>query len=65
MRLLQRTTRHIVKTELGLGYYEHVAAILKALEEAESFIRNQSVVVSGTLKITAPRRSEGFMLPPG
>ena len=54
VRLLQRTTRRIAKTEIGAGFYDRVATVLEALEEAEEFVRRRSPLVSGTLKVSVP-----------
>jgi DNA-binding transcriptional LysR family regulator len=54
VRLLQRTTRRVAKTEIGSGYYERVAVALAAVEEAESFVRGRSALIRGTLKISVP-----------
>jgi DNA-binding transcriptional LysR family regulator len=54
VRLLQRTTRRLTRTEVGTGYYEHVAAVLAAVDEADAFVRDRSVVVRGSLKVSVP-----------
>ncbi len=53
-RLFQRTTRQLKLTETGEGFYERVVKILKAIEEAESFVSQLSMKARGTLRITAP-----------
>ena len=54
VRLLQRTTRRIAKTEIGAGFYERVATVLSALEDAEEFVRGRSPLVRGILKVSVP-----------
>jgi DNA-binding transcriptional LysR family regulator len=54
VRLLQRTTRRIAKTEIGAGFYDRVVTVLRALEEAETFVRGRSPLISGTLKVSVP-----------
>jgi DNA-binding transcriptional LysR family regulator len=54
VRLLQRTTRRVARTEIGTGFYQHVASVLAALEEAETFIRGCSGKPSGVLKVSVP-----------
>jgi DNA-binding transcriptional LysR family regulator len=54
VRLLQRTTRRLAQTEIGIGYYERCAAALAAVEEAEAFVRGRAPIIRGTLKVSAP-----------
>lgn len=53
-RLLQRTTRQLVLTEAGQGYYERVVAILASIEEAEAFVTRRSHLARGALRVSAP-----------
>ena len=54
VRLLQRTTRRLAKTEIGAGYYEKVATVLAAVDDAEEFVRGRSPLVRGLLKVSVP-----------
>ncbi|RXR02110.1 LysR family transcriptional regulator [Pseudoxanthomonas composti] len=54
VRLLNRTTRKLSPTPLGLAYLERAREILAAVEEAESAISRQGARPRGTLRISAP-----------
>lgn len=53
-RLLQRTTRRVVLTELGRSYYEDAARGLASIEKAKERLAASQTEPSGTLRITAP-----------
>lgn len=53
-QLLNRTTRTIEVTELGLSYYQYCYRILNELNSAERFIRNFHEEPIGNLHIIAP-----------
>ncbi|QTF07594.1 LysR family transcriptional regulator [Brenneria izadpanahii] len=53
-KLLQRTTRKIQVTELGLTYYQYCHRILQEIKSAERFIRQVHEDPSGSLRIAAP-----------
>ncbi|MEC5343130.1 LysR family transcriptional regulator [Brenneria populi] len=53
-KLLQRTTRKIQVTELGLAYYQYCHRILQEMKGAELFIRQTHEDPSGSLRIAAP-----------
>jgi DNA-binding transcriptional LysR family regulator len=53
VRLLQRSTRTLTPTSEGAAYYEHVAAHLRAIEEAEDIVQAPGNV-RGMLRVTAP-----------
>ena len=53
VRLLQRSTRTLKPTSEGAAYYEHVAAHLRAIEEAEDVVQVPGNV-RGVLRVTAP-----------
>ena len=53
VRLLQRSTRTLSPTSEGAAYYEHVAAHLRAIEEAEDIVQ-ASGNVRGVLRVTVP-----------
>ena len=54
VRLLQRTTRRLAKTEIGAGFYEKVAVVLAAVDDAEEFVRGRSPLLTGLLKVSVP-----------
>ncbi|MFK5980324.1 MAG: LysR family transcriptional regulator [Rhizobiaceae bacterium] len=53
-RLLHRTTRQVLLTEAGQGYYDRVVEILADIEKAENFVSRRSESVRGVLRISAP-----------
>jgi DNA-binding transcriptional LysR family regulator len=54
VRLLNRTTRKLSPTPLGLAYLERAREIVAAVEEAEDAISRQGARPRGTLRISAP-----------
>lgn len=59
-RLLNRTTRRLVLTEVGRVYYEHAARVLTEAEAAERAVSNLSEAPRGVLKLNVPM-SFGFL----
>jgi len=59
-RLLNRTTRRLTPTEVGVAFYERAKQILESVEEAECVVTGLTAEPSGTLKINAPM-SFGFL----
>src|ERR1700692_758282 len=53
VRLLQRSTRTLSPTSEGAAHYEHVAAHLRAIEEAGDIVQMQSNV-HGVLRVAVP-----------
>lgn len=53
-RLLNRTTRRLTPTEVGIAFYERAKQILESVEEAECIVTGLTAEPSGTLKINAP-----------
>ena len=53
-RLLNRTTRRLSPTEVGLAFYERCARIATAVEEAEAAAMRLQSSPRGTLKVNAP-----------
>jgi DNA-binding transcriptional LysR family regulator len=53
-RLIQRTTRRMTLTEAGQDYSRRIGPILAQLEEADAMAQQQSVQVSGRLRLSAP-----------
>lgn len=52
-RLIHRTSRSFVLTEVGRDFYEHARAALIETEAAEAVVRRRQAEPSGTVKITA------------
>jgi DNA-binding transcriptional LysR family regulator len=53
-RLLQRTTRKLVLTEVGEAFYESAVGAMGALDEAERCAQEKGREVRGTVRLTAP-----------
>lgn len=53
-RLFQRTTRQLMLTETGEGYFRRVVDILSLVEEAEDYVSRRNTKPRGVLKISAP-----------
>ena len=53
-RLLNRTTRRLSLTEVGVAYYERARAALAALEEAEAAVTDLSAAPRGLLRVSMP-----------
>ena len=53
-RLLNRTTRRVSPTEIGLAYYDKAQAVLSAVGEADEMASAMQDAPTGELKITAP-----------
>src|SRR5262245_50224701 len=51
-RLLQRTTRRLSLTEIGLAFHERCVRILAEAEEAERAVHSLGMAVRGTLKVS-------------
>lgn len=54
VRLLNRTTRRLQPTELGLALYERAQGILAAVRDTEEMLTSHSATVRGTLRVSAP-----------
>jgi DNA-binding transcriptional LysR family regulator len=54
VRLIQRSTRTLSLTSEGTAYYERVAPLLRAMEEAEDVIQVASTA-KGLLRVSAPQ----------
>src|ERR1700723_4257710 len=52
VRLLQRSTRTLGLTTEGSAYYERVAPLMRAIEDAEDVVQNAGRA-SGLLRVTA------------
>ncbi|MER8388181.1 LysR family transcriptional regulator [Mesorhizobium sp. M1428] len=53
VRLIQRSTRRLGLTSEGLAYYERVAPLLRALDDAEDIVQ-MADTARGLLRVTAP-----------
>jgi DNA-binding transcriptional LysR family regulator len=54
VRLLNRTTRRVLPTEIGRAYYDACVRTLAAAGEAEAMVRRLHAEPRGTLRINAP-----------
>ena len=54
VRLLNRTTRRVSPTELGLVYYDRALAVLAAAGEADSMVTAMQATPTGSLRVSAP-----------
>jgi DNA-binding transcriptional LysR family regulator len=54
VRLLNRTTRRVLPTEIGRAYYDACIRTLAAAGEAETLVRQLHAEPRGTLRISAP-----------
>ncbi len=55
VRLLNRTTRRVLPTEIGRAYYDACIRTLAAAGEAEAMVRQLHAEPRGTLRINAPQ----------
>src|SRR5580693_3406564 len=53
-RLLQRTTRSVMLTDVGTRYLERIRRILADVEEAEQSAQSERIQPSGRLVVSAP-----------
>jgi len=53
-RLLNRTTRRVSPTEIGLQYYDRARAVLDTAEEADALVAAHQESPRGKLKVSAP-----------
>lgn len=54
VRLIQRTTRHFMITEIGRTYYDHCKAMLVEAEAAQEAIDESRAEPRGTIRLTCP-----------
>lgn len=54
VRLLNRTTRSLKPTDLGMTLYERAVRILDEVNETQELVSSQGVNVRGTLRVSAP-----------
>lgn len=54
VQLVQRTTRRVAPTDLGVEYFDHCREVLTRLEDANAAVSSNAAEVQGRLRITAP-----------
>lgn len=54
VRLLNRTTRKLVPTEVGRAFYDSARRVIETLDEAEAVVSGFSGMPHGALRVTAP-----------
>jgi DNA-binding transcriptional LysR family regulator len=54
VRLLNRTTRRVSPTEVGLAYYDRAKSVLAEASEADSMVTSMQETPKGSLRISAP-----------
>ena len=68
LRLLNRTTRKLMPTEIGRAFYDHARRVIETLDEAEALIGSFSGRPQGVIRLTAPlglgRRLIAPLVPP-
>lgn len=60
-RLFQRSTRSLTLTQEGAAYYDRVAPLLRALDEAAEVVQSRDTA-QGNLKVTAPAILGDYLL---
>ena len=55
-RLLQRTTRSVTLSDVGVRYLERIRRVLADVEEAEGSVQQERTRPSGRLVVSAPSR---------
>lgn len=53
-RLLNRTTRRVSPTELGLAYYDRARVVLAQTSEADAMVTAMQAAPKGSLRVSAP-----------
>ncbi len=54
VRLLNRTTRRVSPTEVGLAYYDRARSVLEEASEADQMVTAMQSTPKGALKVSAP-----------
>jgi DNA-binding transcriptional LysR family regulator len=54
VRLLNRTTRRVSPTEVGLAYYDRARAVLAEASDADSMVTAMQATPKGSLRVSAP-----------
>jgi DNA-binding transcriptional LysR family regulator len=60
VRLVQRSTRHFVVTEIGQNYYRHCVAMLVEAEAAEAVIEQSHAAPRGIVRLSCPTGLAAF-----
>ena len=53
-RLLDRTTRNVAATEIGLSYYQEAVKVLKIASDADAMVAAKQSSPQGRIRVTAP-----------
>lgn len=68
VRLLNRTTRKLMPTEIGRAFYDHARRVIDTLDDAEALVSSFSGRPQGVIRLTAPlglgRRLIAPLIPP-
>lgn len=64
VRLIQRTSRSFLVTEVGLDFYRHAAAVLIEAEAAENVVRGRLSEPGGTVRLSASVPTAQILLAP-
>ena len=64
VRLLNRTTRKLVPTEVGRAFYDSARRVIETLDEAEAVVSGFSGTPHGSIRVTAPLGLGRRMLAP-
>lgn len=54
VRLLNRTTRRVLPTEIGLAYYDRAKTVLKDADDADEMVTAMQATPRGALRVSAP-----------
>lgn len=63
-RLINRSTRHLSVTELGLAYYRHCTAMLVEAEAADELIKRNLGQPRGTVRLSCPPSLLHYLISP-
>jgi len=63
-RLINRSTRQLSVTELGLGYYRHCVAMLVEAEAADELIMHNLAQPRGTVRLSCPPSLLHYLISP-
>src|SRR5277367_3549491 len=63
VRLIQRSTRTLSLTTEGQAYYERVAPLLRAIEDAEDVVR-AAATARGPIRVSAPQELGRMLIAP-
>ena len=63
-RLLNRTTRRVAPTDVGIAYYQRVCQVLNAAQEADQMVSDETSAPEGTLRIAVQDECSARLLSP-